>query len=657
MALEWAKPLKDKEAREYAAEAAEVILRKGFDLPRLQEAKIKPRGKDVTIANYRPPMSFEIDMGTITINTHPYIKQHGGYRALEQQAVQTGWVAQDNAILHELAHMIDYYAKHLFPRDVHEQVGDRFDKLNAENVQKILSKYGATSGKEFRAELISGILAGKVYPEEFLRAAYLDTYREHKGVDDIYKMGAGLIPNTSATEQKFAGTMKVLFQQKGSQFQIDILANDKVQDFISSHAQVLDNAFKFEPMSDAMRQRLQRSNYIFSGMKTFHELNEAFPSLIDSNGNRKTFEQFLNDVQRIDRTYNQNYLRAEYNFVHASATMATKWEEFQQDGDRYNLQYRTAHDDRVRPEHAALDRVTLPMSDPFWQEYYPPNGWNCRCTVVQVRKSKYPVTPHDEAMALGEEATGKDTKGIFHFNPGIEQKTIPDYNPYTIRRCRDCDIAKGNLTLAYIPDNEMCAACKLVRQCFEGKTRKSELKRIEENKKLYDKLSKDKRYKEVEFNPETGALKATHLGHNDGEDIGFAFEKKLVDALYKCGHSVILCDEQKKGRDGNRLTSLDMILDGVRMDIKSITKNKDYYGYAINRKNSQLVDFNNRSDVHETADTICIYFDDPTMFSPEKITKGYEYMVANTRKGVCVRHIICAINSAKGLELKTFDFQ
>jgi len=42
------------------------------------------------------------------------------------------------------------------------------------------------------------------------------------------------------------------------------------------------------------------------------------------------------------------------------------------------------------------------------------------------------VTPHDEAMALGEEATGKDTKGIFHFNPGIEKKTIPDYNPYTI---------------------------------------------------------------------------------------------------------------------------------------------------------------------------------------------------------------------------------
>ncbi len=143
--------------------------------------------------------------------------------------------------------------------------------------------------------------------------------------------------------------------------------------------------------------------------------------------------------------------------------MAAKWEEFQEDGDRYNIQYRTANDDRVRPEHAALDRVTLPMSDPFWEEYYPPNGWNCRCTVVQVRKSKFPVTPHDEAMALGEQATGKDTKGIFHFNPGIQQKTFPDYNPYTIKRCRDCDLAKGKATLAFVPENELCAACRVIR--------------------------------------------------------------------------------------------------------------------------------------------------------------------------------------------------
>ena len=65
-------------------------------------------------------------------------------------------------------------------------------------------------------------------------------------------------------------------------------------------------------MSEAMRKRLERSNYVFSGLKTFHELNEAFPSLLDENGNRKTFERFLNDVRKIDETYNSNYLRAKF---------------------------------------------------------------------------------------------------------------------------------------------------------------------------------------------------------------------------------------------------------------------------------------------------------------------------------------------------------
>ena len=265
--------------------------------------------------------------------------------------------------------------------------------------------------------------------------------------------------------------MKTLYSQDGSEFRIEVLAEPKVQEFIEAHASVLDSGFRQVEMSEAMRRRLTRSDYIFSGMKTFHELNEAFPSLLDEKGKRKPFERFLNDVRKIDETYNSNYLRAEYNFVQSSAEMAAKWERFAEDGDRYYLQYRTANDGKVRPEHAALHNVTLPMSDPFWEEFYPPNGWNCRCTVVQVRKSKSQETPHDEAMALGEEALQRDSKGIFHFNAGKERKTMPDYNPYTIRRCRDCDIAKGKIELAFVPDNELCAACKLLNRCAGDRTK------------------------------------------------------------------------------------------------------------------------------------------------------------------------------------------
>lgn len=73
-------------------------------------------------------------------------------------------------------------------------------------------------------------------------------------------------------------------------------------------------------------------------------------------------------------------------------------------------------------------------------------------------------------MRLGGEALQRDTKGIFHFNPGIEQKTVPDYKPYTIRRCRDCDIAKGKKKFARVPFdyNQLCKACRLLHQCSNG---------------------------------------------------------------------------------------------------------------------------------------------------------------------------------------------
>ena len=124
--------------------------------------------------------------------------------------------------------------------------------------------------------------------------------------------------------------------------------------------------------------------------------------------------------------------------------------------------------------------MTLPPSDTFWDEYYPPNGWNCRCTAVQVRKGKYPETPREQAIERGKEALAGDKKGMFRFNPGKQRKAVPDYNPYTTSRCRDCDIAKGKdrankgktkLAKEFIPDNELCQACQLLQKCATDKTK------------------------------------------------------------------------------------------------------------------------------------------------------------------------------------------
>ena len=388
--------------------------------------------------------------------------------------VQAGWSTQDNPILHECGHYVDY----ICDKEKYEKRSEnnRFFGDTKSRLEDKVSKYAATNQWELEAELYAGAMRGKVYSDDVLSLS-----RISKSDNDIakrilsYASGDSVCLPSEEVSKGFKDAMKAIFSQKGSSFSIDIMADGNVQKLIEAHTDVLNRNIERLEMSDLMRQRLTRSNYIFSGMKTFHELNEAFPSLLDENGDRKPFERFLNDVRKIDETYNSNYLRAEYNFVQASAEMAAKWEQYSEDGDRYLLQYRTAHDDKVRPEHAALDRITLPMSDPFWESYYPPLSWNCRCSVVQVRRGKYEETPHNEAMSRGEEAFANNEKlNMFRFNSGIQGKTMPDYNPYTIKRCNDCDVAKGKLGLVNeIVDNQLCAACSLLHSMkVEGERRR-----------------------------------------------------------------------------------------------------------------------------------------------------------------------------------------
>ena len=319
--------------------------------------------------------------------------------------------------------------------------------------------------------------------------------------------------------------------------EVEILKDEKVLDFIDTHASVLDSTFEKVKMSDTMRSSLQQSNWVFSGMKTFHELKEAFPSLLDENGEKKPFERFLKDVQRVDETYNRNYLRAEYNFVSTSAEMAARWEEFEKDGDRYFLQYRTVGDDRVRQEHAALEGTTLPVEHPFWDSHYPPNGWNCRCNVVQVRKSRYPATSEDELIerkkALAEEqARHKGKSEMFRFNPGKQRKTFPDYNPYTIKRCGDCDLAKGKMSMAIIPDNEVCMGCRLIRSINRS-----------QNKAEFNRLKNNPNYKDVAYDEKSGGVKATHVSHNFDHKKG-DYEIVVQNVGFLSGHSVILEEER-----------------------------------------------------------------------------------------------------------------
>lgn len=48
------------------------------------------------------------------------------------------------------------------------------------------------------------------------------------------------------------------------------------------------------------------------------------------------------------------------------------------------LVYRLGPSREHRPDHAAWAGTCLPVGHPWWNTHYPPNGWGCKCLVVQV---------------------------------------------------------------------------------------------------------------------------------------------------------------------------------------------------------------------------------------------------------------------------------
>jgi len=152
-----------------------------------------------------------------------------------------------------------------------------------------------------------------------------------------------------------------------------------------------------------MLKNLEKNVYAFSAAKNYQQLKDMTRALSDESGNIRTFTEFRNIVQNINYQYNADWLQTEYNTAINSATTASRWVEFEQNKESMPLlEYVTAGDDRVRPEHQELNHVKKNIDDPFWDMYYPPNGFNCRCTVDQLtsgaetpdHKIKYPeVTP------------------------------------------------------------------------------------------------------------------------------------------------------------------------------------------------------------------------------------------------------------------------
>ncbi len=139
---------------------------------------------------------------------------------------------------------------------------------------------------------------------------------------------------------------------------------------------------------------LRKNVYQFSAAKNKSELKLLTEAILDKEGEVRSFANFKAAAAKITDLHRVQYMRTEYNLAVAGSQMASKWNDFESTD---LLKYSTVDDDRVRPEHRLLDGVTKPASDPFWDVWYPPNGFGCRCDVEVVLYGS--ITPNEDIPA------------------------------------------------------------------------------------------------------------------------------------------------------------------------------------------------------------------------------------------------------------------
>lgn len=100
------------------------------------------------------------------------------------------------------------------------------------------------------------------------------------------------------------------------------------------------------------------------------------------------------------------------------------------------VMYSAIMDNRTRPTHKALHGKVMEKSDPAWQSISPPNGYNCRCTIVeltqgQVDRYGYKVTKSAGKLStqVVELPNGKEAqRTLFELDNGAVFKTDVGFN-------------------------------------------------------------------------------------------------------------------------------------------------------------------------------------------------------------------------------------
>jgi len=150
----------------------------------------------------------------------------------------------------------------------------------------------------------------------------------------------------------------------------------------------------------------------------------------------------LGSPRRLQIIYDTN-LRTSYSAGH--------WARIEQNAKRRPyVMYSAVMDARTRPQHAAWNGKVLAWDDPWWNTHTPPNGWNCRCTVISLGErdlKRFGKSGPDEAPASSDrEWTNPRTGEVLRVPAGVDPGW--GYAPGASRRAALAELVREKLAAA-----------------------------------------------------------------------------------------------------------------------------------------------------------------------------------------------------------------
>lgn len=356
--------------------------------------------------------------------------------------------------------------------------------------------------------------------------------------------------------------------------------------------------------------QMQRNLYKFSGAKTTTVLEEINQIL----HKQLPWKEFKAEVLKLNPKYNKNYLQAEWQTANQSAKHARDWEYYKANASLYpNLAYRTQGDERVRDAHTLLNGVVAAIGSDFWKTHYPPNGWRCRCYVVQTAETP---TQEDKIPKLND----KDFPEEFRINTGESGQVFSEGNlkdskahPYfALTRNEDWEKA--------FELSKLSAPANLVYTANNGSTIKTSpfaddndyANNLSLSKKITDNL------------PDSVEIRA-HINLSGYKNPELKIEDIIGDGTHREGNvkNFIANSFNNKLKTGGQLADLEKTF--IAMDFKEYDalSNKDYksiVGSLLNKMNS-----------YKSVDFVILAFNDKALKVynkdiPDDFTKGFQYL-------------------------------